>query len=299
MDSRRLQSAIAAFLFALAAATFGSPALAADPPANVNDFTTFASKMVAQTIPNASVSVSGPLRLSVLAPGRTAPSEISLNRIWAFCEKNRTQCGDALTDFVRTISPSMIDESDAPARANLRAAVRPVGYVEQLRAALKQKPTTALEEPIAAPLVADLWVICLLDSSRTARTIQYADLTKLGVSKDEAIAIATANTLKILGSMTFVAQTLKKGSIGYLPGDYYESSRLLAHQQWGKYAKAIKGQLIVAVPANNIVIYGNGVDADAIGAIRRMVREAALGAERPLSLDLFKWTPEGWKPLPR
>lgn len=280
----------------LALSPAAPPALAADPPADAGAFTAHAADLMRRQFPSASVSVAGPLRLSVAAPGKTAPNMVYLDRVWAFCERNRPQCAAALQDLVRTMGRSAFEELEPASRQNLRAAVRPVGQVEQMRAAYRAAGSG--EQPIAAALTAELWTICYVDSPRTARPLQRADLPKLGITADEALSLAAANTLKHLRPLSAVLKSWKGQSIGFMPGDYYESSRLLDHRRWERYAKVAQGHLIVAVPANNLVIYGNGADPGTVEAMRRMVREAATTAERPLSLTLLKWTKEGWQPLP-
>jgi hypothetical protein len=51
---------------------------------------------------------------------------------------------------------------------------------------------------------------------------------------------------------------------------------------------------VVAVPANDVLLYVEGKDRVALGAIATLAGEAARRSQRPLSASLLAWVPGGW-----
>jgi len=57
----------------------------------------------------------------------------------------------------------------------------------------------------------------------------------------------------------------------------------------------MNGHLVVAVPANDIVVYAAASDLTALDAIGTLVNAVEMKSVRPLSGTLFKWVPGGWE----
>ena len=53
--------------------------------------------------------------------------------------------------------------------------------------------------------------------------------------------------------------------------------------------------MVVAVPANDVVVYAAASDAIALDAISTLVNAVGMKSVRPLSGTLFKWVPGGWE----
>ena len=80
-----------------------------------------------------------------------------------------------------------------------------------------------------------------------------------------------------------------------LSGDDYLASLLALPDLWTPLAERFDGQLYVAAPASDYVIFA---DARAKGNLARIAHDAAVlarAAKRPLSTDVFEWTPTGWE----
>lgn len=117
----------------------------------------------------------------------------------------------------------------------------------------------------------------------------------LKLSVDEAFEIAKQNLrTRELKPLDAVLKPITGRAIGYLEENAYESSRLLLHEDWKRYAGEI-GTLIVAIPTTNFLIYGSGANPEATEALRAFALEVARKSERPLSPLVFLWRPQGWE----
>lgn len=86
-----------------------------------------------------------------------------------------------------------------------------------------------------------------------------------------------------------------QGQIGHITGDVYNSSRLALHESWAPLAKEQGGQLVVAVPTTDTVLYVGDNTMLGINALRTFVNTVGARAPNVLSRELFRWTANGWE----
>ena len=60
---------------------------------------------------------------------------------------------------------------------------------------------------------------------------------------------------------------------------------------WEPVAKAYGGELLISVPASDVVLCGG---KDSGPELVKKANEVMLNDERPLSATIFRWTPTGW-----
>jgi uncharacterized protein YtpQ (UPF0354 family) len=83
--------------------------------------------------------------------------------------------------------------------------------------------------------------------------------------------------------------------VDIVTGDAYDSSWLLFPERWTTIAEKLDGDLLVAAPGNNVIIYGSGRANDSVAALARAAAFVAERAQKPLSTAVFRWTPTGWE----
>jgi uncharacterized protein YtpQ (UPF0354 family) len=268
------------------------PAPAREPalPKEPDTFTTFMADRFDDAFPGANAKVTGPLRLEMTLSN--GAHTIYLNNIWQACETERRHCRQSINEFVANIVGSAKEESAPVKVENIRAIVRTADYADQARKMADRVPDHA---PIVRQEAGELWLICVVDSPHGVRTLQRADLTKLSLTQDQAIALALKNTGAALPPLEADTHEVKKSGLKFAAGDFYESSRMLLHDSWAEISKAMGGHLVIAVPSNDVLIYGNGSgngDRMALSAFAKTVIEKA---PKPMTATLFQWTKAGWE----
>ena len=178
------------------------------------------------------------------------------------------------------------------ARSDIRVIVRSSVYVEALR---KQAIDRQAPQPIVRPLAGDLWLICVIDLPRQVNMLTDRDLEKLGLSQDEAIALGKENVAADLPPGSTVISPLTPGAIGYIIGHFYEASRLLMHEDWAALSQEMNGQLVVALPVPEGILYIEGRDRAALEALTRVAEATAKDDQRRISTQLLRWVPDGWE----
>ena len=77
-------------------------------------------------------------------------------------------------------------------------------------------------------------------------------------------------------------------------GDSYEAARLLLHEPWGALADTVPGDLVVAAPSREVVLFTGSEDSTGLFLLNELATEMTESAHG-LSSQLLHWTPEGWE----
>jgi len=248
-------------------------------------FTERAAALLRAKLGSQSVVVAEPLTLKV------GDLQANLDRVWGYCRANVAGCDGELQRYVQAVV-DIHQKSPAPVtREEVRVAIRPVAYLENLRhdASDKAKPA-----PLFRPLADGLVALPFVDSPRAARLLQEADRKQLGLSADQVFDLALANLRQSLKPTAEVAKPVKPGALGTLQGEFYESSRLLLREDWAALAKAQGGVLVVALPAKDVLLYGADDSPAGLDALRTLAREVSRRSSGHLSDLLLRWTEGGW-----
>lgn len=242
---------------------------------------------------SATVKIVGPLTLIIEAPPAQGETQINLDRVWRRCASEPAACEATVEAFVAEMSDRARTDA-APADASaLRVVVRTSDQLTAARGDVLGDPAT---EIVAAPLAGDLWLVCVIDTPRSAAWLNTSDLARLGLSEKEAFALAKRNLAAALPPLRSVLRSIAGDSFGYLNADaYYESSRLLLHEDWAPLARQLSDRLIVAVPQSGLVIYGDTGRPQTAKVMRVVAERAAAEAQLPISPVLLEWTSDGWR----
>jgi len=263
-------------------------------PIDEAGFTSYVVDALTKSTPDLSFVAAGPLLITVRTHDGKDTNSLYLNRIWQFCSQNPGSCDRAVSSYVTSMLESIKLRSQPIDPTTIRVVVRSTAYLAPAQAGGGEGD----RDPAAKPLAGDLWIVCVADSPRSTRVLQNADLKRLKLSIDEAIALGARNTSAALPPLRSTPTKFGGGKFETAMGDpYYESSRIILHDDWAAIAKKMRGQLVVAVPSSGIVIYGNGASARTVEAMREFVPYAAAKSDRPISATLLRWTKDGWEPF--
>lgn len=283
------RAAFVAALFLLARSAFAGGGVPKDEAA----FTTWMAKRIQAQLPDTRVEVDSPLTLKLSQADGEEILQANLDRIFDFCNRSPAHCEDAASQYTRGIAEHLADRQDALEASMVRVAVRPREYVESTR---RQLPPDA-PRIVARPLTGELMEVAVVDFPTSIRLFTAADAKALKLTEKEVFELGRNNLRATLRPLGEYAQPTASASFRYLGDSPYESSRLALHSEWQAIARMLGGELIVAVPSPDLLFYGRGDSAAAVGALRSMARKAADESERPLSVSVFKWTEKGWKEI--
>jgi hypothetical protein len=122
-------------------------------------------------------------------------------------------------------------------------------------------------------------------------------LRVMGLDEPTAFELALKHTRielrRLEHDMRPLGQTPFSYSISELGG-----SRLFLHGDWADIAKHAKGDLVVAVPSTDLVLFGAATDKDAVKRLRDEAAKAGAVSSAPLNTRIFRWRPGGWEVVP-
>jgi hypothetical protein len=266
---------------------------AAEVPQDESGFTAYVAQAIAHALPEAKVAVEGPLMLTVSLPPNRGAFSVGLANVRSYCTQNAPGCAAAVATFAANSATTLRDAVAPIDKATIRAVIRTKAYLDDLR----RRPELSGSAPVARPLAGDLWVLGVVDRKAGVKILTTDDLAPLGLSEPDAITLATRNVAAALPPMTAAIHDLPPSGVGYIAGNFYASSRMLLHDDWKELSRKLNGKLVVAVPAPEVLVYGEAKDRATLDAIGAMARDTASKAPRPISPSLFKWVAGGWEPI--
>jgi hypothetical protein len=244
------------------------------------------------------VVVTGPLTIEIVEEdgGRHT---VSLDNLWRTCRPDPEGCGEALDRFVRMVGQLPTGASATPLRGAVRATIKDRTWVEEVGRQVAQSPPEKARgnRVLVRPLVADLFVVYVIDLPDGMRMMSANDLPELEMQEDEVDGVALANMERDVVGMPH--QPVEPGSSVHVlrAGDSYEASRLLLHDRWRGLRQEVKGDLLVSAPARDTVLFvGSGEKPAEVERFLTLTREIAQSEHHPVSATVLRWTERGWEP---
>ncbi len=275
----------------LLGALLAAPAAQAQSaPTDPAEFTALVAARFQAVAPALGVKVTGPLALETQGAG--GGSMIYLNTLYDHCLRAPQLDGQLIADFVSKMA-AFAGTPDTPTqRTALRVVVRPSAYVEKLAAA-------GHGGPVAVALCGDLWVIGAQDTPTAIAMLNDDSLAPTGLSPAAALARGRANMRGEMQALLRQAQQQLQSGPNLLTGDPYEASLLAFPDLWAPLAQGFGGNLLVAVPASDVVLMSDGRSSDAVANLREAAQTVVAQADRPFDTSVFRWSPNGWVALPQ
>jgi uncharacterized protein YtpQ (UPF0354 family) len=266
-------------------------AIAQDIPTDEEGFAKVAAERLQRELPAYDIRPTSRLTLEGKRADGESTGQLSLDRVYAYCSRNARNCSAALDQYAKGISET-IKERDRPIEKSMvRVAIRSAEYVERIKRQTGAGPVPVYGRPIAGGLV----VVPVLDYTRSVRFVGEKDLGKLQVTEDELFKIGEDNLRASVKPLSEVTPVPGANSFGSITGEDYASSRITFHADWKPLSDKLNGNLLVMLPAPDILLYGDGSTSVAAEALRTFGRETARKSTRPLSLVVLRWVPSGWE----
>jgi hypothetical protein len=154
-------AALVAGAFSCAPSTGKEAAL---PLSDPQAFTESVAKIYEETAPGVKAREVAPLQLEIHTERGDFQSYLAT--AYSACQRHVSGCEDFMRRQVQAMVTEYTAAPSAPTTAELRVTVRPSAYIGDIASVLGDK-----SDPIAEPLVGDLWVIGVRDEPTTIATL--------------------------------------------------------------------------------------------------------------------------------
>ncbi len=150
--------------------------------------------------------------------------------------------------------------------------------------------------PVVEALVGSLVVVYAFDEDTRFRMVAQRDLVRLGVDRDALAVAAYDHLLDRMADLQLLDRPDGCGMVR-LDGNL-ESSAILVPQLWHDIGEILGDDVLVAVPARDIVLFC-GAGNDAVKPALRAARDRVLAVgDHKITTDLFRFHAESWQVEP-
>lgn len=278
------------FLIAFAAiAGPASPALAWQGPGEAA-FTLRMAERFRAAFPERAVEILGPLELRV-GTGDDAAT-INVGRAFRFCaDSNAEECDAFAAHFVTAVGET--DAQDTIRPEQLRVMIRHAGYCDELETMARDAEEA--HKFVLRPFAPQLCALLVADFPNAMRTLNRGDLGALALEADAAWTLAERQTLANLPRPEAIEglgdQLVLVSDLDYVP------SLMLNLEGWRRADAAVGGDLVIAVPADGILVASRRANLNDLDAFKATTVDAFLNGERGISPLVYRPTEAGWAPV--
>ncbi len=269
----------------VAAAAFILMPGVAEATQSETDFGAEMRKRLAEHMAGASISANpaDPLSATVKG-GEWDEATVNFHRVHSYCQSaSANDCEALKKEFVEKITKM----PPAASKASLRLIVRDAQYIGYVRATEKSDKLAHFEQ-----IGEDLFAVLASDSPDAIALVGDKGLKDLGLSRDEAWAIAASQTRALLPPLPTSAQ-LKSNPVAYQDYELL-GSLLIDRAAWVELAKAVGPDLFVTVVSDQFVFVATMPDGPRLDAFKKSVAEDCSGQTRCISPNVYRFRDGQW-----
>jgi uncharacterized protein YtpQ (UPF0354 family) len=242
-----------------------------------------AAKLIELRNPNSRAEFASESEIKIIWPDKESIS-IFLHNLWNECERSPEERAEIVDRYVRILAPLGQNRMEASPK-NVVALVRD----DEFRNFVPEEE----RDFVTNHFFGDLWVILAVDLPESIQTLSAKHAASLGLEKRELIRLGIENVERMLGQMEFSPYgecfTLSCESISYA------STALLLDYVWDQAASLIEGDLIVAIPARDTVLFTGSANAKGLKEIREESNYIVSTGHHVVSSTLLRRVSGGWK----
>jgi hypothetical protein len=149
-------------------------------------------------------------------------------------------------------------------------AARSAGSDESAASRLRIPPG---QYPVTKSLGNGLLVNYLVDAGHRFTYVSYDSMSDASLTEEDLHRTATSNLAKIAESRLSVRAY--DGFYVVTMGGHFEASLLLIDDLWnGSFRSVVPGQYVVAIPARDILAFGDAASGPAMGGLRALIQRS-------------------------
>ncbi|MEM7450176.1 MAG: DUF1444 family protein [Pseudomonadota bacterium] len=254
-------------------------------------FTERYAAMLVSSYEGASVEVIGPLEVRVTGVGEESSTSF-LDNAYGVYLSDPAELEGVLQRFVDSVGAMIADEDNTGDLASLFPVIKDMSYIAQVREVMRTTEGADPDAPFPLyfePLNSDLVVMYAFDSEASIRFASGEDIEALGIQGKELQIRALDNLL------AYLPEIGREGddSLSMILADgNYEASLLLYDEIWSRDVFRVAGDIVVFVPARDVVLVTGSEDEEGLARARGLVSENDFSYA--ISPHAYVRTADGW-----
>lgn len=231
-----------------------------------------------RALPSHTVSVTGPLRL-VLKNSQGEESTASLDNAFNEYLQDPTAKLAIIERYVASLA-----ETSQPTEPLRPQQIVPVIKDASWLQDMKRAGGEGMAEQVFEDFNGDLVVVYAEDTPSSTRYFSPDDLQKSGIGRSELRALAVSNLRRLLPPTEIHGGPLV--SMLTAGGDYV-ASLLLIDDLWSSGQLKVDGEIVVAVPTRDVVLFTGSKNDEGVAKLRAMAHKAVSEGSYALTDRLF------------
>lgn len=227
-------------------------------------FTQEAARALTAALPDATVTVSGDLTLSMRRPdGRSAT--LNLANLYNAYVQDPARRDELVARLVASVSEPCKTCARLD-RTRIVPVIKDRPWLEQLRATFKAQAGANAPDPLYDDFNAELVIVYAEDGDGRTRYLSTAEDT--GIARAELRALAIENLRRLLPQVEMRQHDDVFARIS--AGGDYEASLLLLDEIWSNAQIKVDGDIVVAVPAKDILLVTGSRNRKGVKTLRNL-----------------------------
>ena len=252
-------------------------------------FTAHYVKVIEAQYPDIKVTIKEPLAISIVYPdGGTMNS--FLDNAYIEYQQDPDNIDTLTVTYASGLDQTRELESAEFTLAEVMPVIKDISYIEQVGEMLKE--ADADNGLVYEPLNEELFVVYVFDTPTSIRFMTQSDLVELGVEQSSLREAALTNLQNVLQHVQLEGDP---ASLSMLVADgMYEASMLLFDGIWSKQQFPVKGDIVVYVPARDVVLITGSKDIVSLATIQEILFDKQ-GFAHPISNSGFVFKSGKWE----
>ena len=255
---------------------------AAEPPLSAAEFSRAFVRSLREAAPTYSARVTHELQVIVTDPRGIESTVFLFDAYDEYKKSPQNPEGLFRKQFVALISPQ--DEVLRLQASRIVPVIKKRTWLEELRAAAKEKGSTTEPEVIYDELNEQLIVVYAEDTPNTLRYVVPAQIKEIGLKPEDLRALAATNLQNILPKIDVrpspLVWTVKAGG-------NYEACLLAVPDFWSKSQINVDGEIVVAIPARDHLLITGSKNAAGLAKMREVAARVLLESPQRITDTLF------------
>ncbi|WP_035606075.1 DUF1444 family protein [Haloferula sp. BvORR071] len=194
-----------------------------------------------------------------------------LNNAYDLYRHNPTAKKQIVGDVLAT-GLEVIDRSGQQVnRKRIVPVIKDNGWLEEGRKAMAERGRGEFPVPVHEAYNPELILCYAEDSARGIRYLQDKDLEEIGLAREELRELAIANLKELL---TDVRCQGGEGLYMMTADGTYESSLILFEDLWTDGRLDLRGEIVVAIPARNLLFVTGTGNTEALARLQEVLAES-------------------------
>jgi uncharacterized protein YtpQ (UPF0354 family) len=156
--------------------------------------------------------------------------------------------------------------------------------------------TPADQLPVTEPLVGKLLVTYAFDLPQGFMMVRPQDLAQLGLAREQLRKLSLDNLKKQMPQIAVEPAGADGELRRVVTGNHFDACTLLATKFWNTVATQVAGEVVMAVPSRDVVLFCSSQSAPALQAMAQTVAEVLRNETgHALSEEFFAWRSGEWQ----